>query len=100
MSKPKRIQRKRTKGYRLPRRATCVTGSAWRNPFETAKEFRKWMHDLERGNAVYGRADEVQHMVRIHKDIEQLKGFDLACWCSLDKECHADVLLEYANRQP
>jgi hypothetical protein len=24
-----------------------------------------------------------------------LKGKDLACWCSLDKPCHADVLLEF-----
>lgn len=28
---------------------------------------------------------------------EQLGGKDLACWCSLDKPCHADVLLEIAN---
>lgn len=31
-------------------------------------------------------------------DIERdLRGRDLACWCSLDQPCHADVLLEYAN---
>ena len=23
---------------------------------------------------------------------------DLACWCPLDQPCHADVLLEIANR--
>ena len=27
-----------------------------------------------------------------------LKGRDLACWCSLDVPCHADVLLDIANR--
>ena len=26
-----------------------------------------------------------------------LRGKDLACWCALDKPCHADVLLELAN---
>jgi hypothetical protein len=26
----------------------------------------------------------------------RLKGKDLACWCPLDKPCHADVLLEVA----
>jgi hypothetical protein len=26
-----------------------------------------------------------------------LAGKDLACWCPLDKPCHADVLLELAN---
>lgn len=27
-----------------------------------------------------------------------LRGKNLACWCALDKPCHADVLLELANR--
>lgn len=27
-----------------------------------------------------------------------LRGKNLACWCSLDGPCHADVLLEIANR--
>ena len=27
----------------------------------------------------------------------ELAGHDLACWCSLDEPCHADVLLELAN---
>jgi hypothetical protein len=28
----------------------------------------------------------------------ELCGRDLACWCRLDAPCHADVLLELANR--
>lgn len=32
-------------------------------------------------------------------DISSLRGKDLACWCSLDKPCHADVLLELANQK-
>ena len=28
---------------------------------------------------------------------QDIKGKDLACWCSLDKPCHADVLLKLAN---
>lgn len=28
---------------------------------------------------------------------KKLRGKDLACWCALDKPCHADVLLEIAN---
>ena len=31
-------------------------------------------------------------------DIEQLRGKDLACWCREDEACHADVLLEMANK--
>jgi hypothetical protein len=28
-----------------------------------------------------------------------LRGRDLVCWCPLDRGCHADVLLEIANRE-
>jgi hypothetical protein len=31
-------------------------------------------------------------------DLTPLVGRDLACWCPLDQPCHADVLLEVANR--
>lgn len=31
-------------------------------------------------------------------EIAQLRGHDLACWCKLGEPCHADVLLELANR--
>jgi hypothetical protein len=27
-----------------------------------------------------------------------LRGHDLVCWCPLDQPCHADVLLDLANR--
>ena len=33
------------------------------------------------------------------KDIHELAGRDLCCWCPLDQPCHADVLLELANRE-
>lgn len=29
---------------------------------------------------------------------QNLRGKNLACWCPLDGPCHADVLLELANR--
>lgn len=31
-------------------------------------------------------------------DPTELAGLDLACWCPLDQPCHADILLELANR--
>jgi hypothetical protein len=37
------------------------------------------------------------HMFR-QWDLTELAGHDLACWCPLDQPCHADVLLELANR--
>lgn len=30
--------------------------------------------------------------------ITNLKGKNLSCWCKLDDKCHADLLLELANR--
>jgi hypothetical protein len=32
------------------------------------------------------------------EEIAELRGKDLACWCRLDQPCHADVLLDLANR--
>src|SRR5690606_29860948 len=32
--------------------------------------------------------------------LRPLRGRDLMCWCPLDQPCHADVLLEFANREP
>jgi len=36
--------------------------------------------------------------IMINKNfLKPLKGKNLACFCPLDKPCHADVLLKYAN---
>ncbi len=88
-----RIQRKRTKGYRLPPNAVCVSRpTKWGNPFtlsdraEAVALFRDYV--LARG-AGY--------------PLSELRGKDLACWCPLvDTDgkpvpCHADVLLALAN---
>ena len=31
-------------------------------------------------------------------ELKNARGMNLACWCALDGPCHADVLLEIANR--
>lgn len=36
--------------------------------------------------------------VVIRRSLHELAGKDLACWCPLDKPCHADVLLRLANQ--
>lgn len=33
-------------------------------------------------------------------DLAPLRGKHLACWCALDKPCHADALLRLANAEP
>ncbi len=32
-----------------------------------------------------------------YRNLDALRGKNLACWCRLDQPCHADVLLEIAN---
>ncbi len=60
--------------------------SKWGNPFDT--------ENTGRISAVLRFAREVAPLL----DLTELRGRDLACYCSLDQECHADVLLELANR--
>jgi Domain of unknown function (DUF4326) len=47
------------------------------------------------------RADLYAGRLRVTVDDvrRELAGRDLACWCPLDRPCHADVLLEVANRR-
>lgn len=103
---PVRVQRKRTKGWRMPEGAVYVgRGSRWGNPYKvgenlwTPQGFKLWAshqdvvtayrEDLAIGACDVPEPEEIRH---------ELAGKDLACWCPPDQPCHADVLLELANR--
>jgi hypothetical protein len=90
----KRIQRKRTKGYRLPENAVYVgRPTKYGNPFKDdgyhtrdylLRKYRYWL------------------ICRLHENpyfLDELKGKDLACWCPLDKSCHADVILKFLEAE-
>jgi len=49
---------------------------------------------------LYGITDEdyKQHEEIFNEFISELKGKNLSCWCKVGEPCHADVLLELANR--
>jgi hypothetical protein len=101
---PLRIQRKRTKGFKLPHGTTCVTRPGrWGNPFETAAEFedayRKVVIHIELMRATAHLSPVWSRMIWIVENIKQLRGFKLACFCPLDQPCHADCLAEYSNRE-
>lgn len=82
---PIRIQRKRTKGWKMPKGAVYVgRGSKWGNPFR---------FDGGPVHPAIRYACEIAPLL----DVSELRGKDLACWCRLDEECHADVLLALAN---
>lgn len=110
----KRVQRQRTKGYRLPPDTVCVSRpSRWGNPFPVGRPgplmrtapdqegavglFEDMLDDPEmRALCEYPSDDEIR---------EQLRGKNLACWCPIISPsgyvpCHADVLLSLANDIP
>ncbi len=97
---PARIQRKRSKGWKMPENTVYVgRPSKWGNPWRVG-DIDEPTHDL-RANAVLAYQ---LHIVHSHAAIKsELRGKNLACWCPLvDKDgksvpCHADVLLEIAN---
>lgn len=105
MSKPKRIQRKRTKGWRLPEGAVCVTRPGrWGNPFRPGQEGPFGRKPLDKEGAVgFFRAmfsdPQLREAAGYPSDLSELRGKDLACFCSLSEACHADVLLELANQE-
>lgn len=103
---PQRLQRKRTKGWRMPEGAVYVgRGSKWGNPYPTGS-----MQMAEGDTWVVLNAEGSVALYREHLNARpwgrqplgatartELAGKDLACWCPLNKPCHADVLLELAN---
>lgn len=103
MSEPKRIQRKRSKGWRMPDGAVYVgRPTRWGNPFRVGDTYGP-VYDCEpirhAGQAVLlfsGRRARAGYPSNAEVRLV-LAGRDLACWCRLDQPCHADVLLAIAN---
>ena len=96
-----RIQRRRTKGWRMTVGAMYVgRPSRWGNPFRLQPSSGRIEAAIARMMVVRLHRRWVTAEVNEHLtiDLEPLRGRDLVCWCSLDQPCHADVLLELANR--
>lgn len=115
---PERIQLRRTKGWRKPDGAVVVSRpSIFGNPFhfrdaieagyvvhsvDEAKRlavdaFRDWLDG--RGNWWTG-PDSERRRKKILDSLPSLRGKSLCCWCPIGSPCHADVLLEMANKEP
>lgn len=123
---PQRIQRKRTKGWRMPEGAVYVgRPTRWGNPWRVVKSECCPTWDVIDDNGVrylvdhgyvhlHGgrvtRDEAAREAVQLYAEIgvheldlaaidirTELQGKDLACWCPLGAPCHADVLLEIAN---
>ena len=97
MKKPQRIQLSRRRGWRIPENTLKVDRSTpFGNPYQAGKDgegkrdylvelFYRYVTSTSPGAALAERARS------------ELRGKNLACWCSLDGPCHANVLLEIAN---
>lgn len=117
-SKPKRIQRKRTKGSRLPAGTLCVTRPGpLGNPFPVGMWFRKvapdWMVWTCGDSPYFGNEQvrDLPHSLELFKDYAKHRAqwqptwLDpvraarfIACWCKEGAPCHADILIELANQ--
>ena len=120
---PKRIQRKRTKGWRAPEGTiNCTRPSRFGNPFKIGHWYAKGDATGHSGpfSLVYTESLIAPHSTRFKKINSaeealawyrwylsainmndrirrELGGHDLMCWCGLDDPCHVDILLEIAN---
>ena len=118
MTAPHRVQRRRTKGYRLPPNTVYVgQGTKRRNPWEVTphEDGRATVTDpisciaFESVPAAAAHAaGSFRWQLLNHPNVlgftetearAELAGKNLACSCPLDQPCHADVLLEIANRE-
>ena len=117
MIRPKRLQLSRAKGFNLQEASRALNGldavnvarpSKWGNPHKVGVSLQRQPGgDFRRmtvEDAVAAYRDETlpywmaRTGLRGGLNIEELRGKNLACWCKLDAPCHADVLLELANR--
>lgn len=120
--KPIRIQRRRTKGWRIPDNTVCVDRTTgFGSPFPITIGTETYMGERRKAWVVGSwtgpgmwfcdtkpKAIELsvaafrawiwqpQQAALREKARVSLRGKNLACWCG-DHECHADVLLEIAN---
>ena len=122
---PKRIQRKRTKGWRLPDGAICTTRPGrFGNPY-TAKEFGLSLSLQLFRNSIHGNwnpaiildSGKVSTAYTLHCEFvgrftsstplesaqPVLRGKDLACFCALPESgqpdlCHAAIWIEEVNQ--
>lgn len=104
---PQRIQRSRAKGWKKPENTVYVgRGSKWGNPHIVGVSLEK------NGDGSYRRMTPADAVARYRNeylpfwkkkqptrfDLSEIRGKNLMCWCDAQQPCHADVLLELANK--
>ncbi|MCB9832108.1 MAG: DUF4326 domain-containing protein [Planctomycetes bacterium] len=82
VTKPRRVQARRTKNYKAVHRPT-----RWGNPFPVEE------HGRDEAMRLY-RAWLNKRLAEDPYFLEPLRGFNLGCFCSPEVACHADIILE------
>lgn len=126
MTVPKRLQRRRVKGWRKPDNCVIVDRTTkWGNPFKVGEKIRNdsplWPYiaaavpggarglaaltPVTREQAVDLYSSWVIEQPHLMLSLGELAGKDLACFCPLPAEgepdrCHAALLLALANGDP
>jgi|SRR5262245_19517471 len=111
---PRRLQIRRSKGWRLPANTLKVDRSTlFGNPFLASEHghdravalYRTWLAGRP-VNAMLAAATKkslARRRQEVLRALPTLRGKNLACWCPLPRDgepdrCHAAVLLAVANR--
>jgi len=121
-AKPQRIQRRRARGYDMQAESKALNGlpavsvcrpGPWGNPFTLKPRFGPEITPAESVNMFRHRLEIAMDVknkpiskdrwpgydfIRMAIRLEELRGKNLACFCPLGQPCHADVLLDLANR--
>lgn len=110
MTRPQRIQRQRTKGWKMPPNTVYVgRPSRFGNPFVVGKDgtaaecvakYRNMLMPYRHHGGNSSLENFYLSTANIQDIQASLRGKNLACWCPIDQPCHADVLQEIANMEP
>lgn len=89
----------------LPAKSVTRPGR-WGNPFtgkDAVLKFRECLLNIAMVYAYFEEPEATRQYIRFKwmvDHIHLLKGYNLACFCKLDQECHAETLLEFASNNP
>lgn len=104
LQRPRRIQRKRERGWRKPEGVVDVTRPGkWSNPFRVGYRHPVTKRPMSAADVVQLFAAQfdtaVSRTAQANRAAVQadLRGKSLMCWCKEGEPCHGDVLLNIAN---
>ncbi|WP_313437351.1 DUF4326 domain-containing protein [Novosphingobium sp.] len=106
VERPRRVQLRRTKGWRMPENTVKVdrTHQTFGNIFTVGcnpRHFSAALPDtcetVEQAVECFRYYANTWMALTQGRWIEPLRGKNLACWCRPGAPCHADILLELAN---